>query len=101
LISKGVARNISIGGAAAGSILVAETNRYICRAPEVPVVSKIGAGDAFTGALTLSLARGTGFDRALQWGVAAATATMSTAGTGLCALQEVEALLPLCDVQPL
>ena len=101
LISRGVARNISIGGAAAGSILVTATHRYICRAPEVPAVSKIGAGDAFTGALTLSLAQGAGLGTALQWGVAAATATMSTEGTGLCALQEVEALLPLCDVRSL
>lgn len=101
MIDRGVARNISIGGAAAGSILVTESNRYLCRAPEVPVVSKIGAGDAFVGALTLSLARGSQFDTALQWAVAAATATMSTPGTGLCALQDVEAFLPLCDVQAL
>ncbi|MGD9293762.1 MAG: 1-phosphofructokinase family hexose kinase [Roseobacter sp.] len=99
MIGRGVAHHISISGAAAGSVLVTENRRYICRAPEVPVVSKIGAGDAFVGSLTLSLARGAGFDVALQWGVAAATATMSTEGTGLCALPDVEALLPLCEVQ--
>mgnify|MGYP001826828955 CR=1 FL=1 len=99
LIARGVARAIVTGRAAEGSILVSTDACYICRAPQVPVVSKIGAGDAFVGALTLSLARGNPQDVALQWGVAAASATMATAGTGLCDLPSVEALLPRCHLE--
>jgi 6-phosphofructokinase 2 len=99
LIARGVARTIVTGRAAEGSILVSNDACYMCRAPQVPVVSKIGAGDAFVGALTLALARGHPPGEALQWGVAAASATMGTAGTGLCDLGSVKALLPQCPLE--
>ncbi|WP_260014696.1 PfkB family carbohydrate kinase [Leisingera aquaemixtae] len=73
--------------------------RFFCRAPYVAVQSKIGAGDAFTGALTLALSRGAALDQALRWGVAAASATVGTEGTALFERGAVEALLPQCEVQ--
>ncbi|MBW4706188.1 1-phosphofructokinase family hexose kinase [Roseobacter sp. YSTF-M11] len=99
LMERGVARSIVTGRGGEGSILVTAGARYLCRTPQVPVVSKIGAGDAFVGALTLSLSRGEDPDVALQWGVAAASATMGTEGTELCDRTVVEALLPLCPVE--
>jgi 6-phosphofructokinase 2 len=98
LIAAGVARNIVMGRAEEGSLFVSPDTCLLCRAPKVDVVSKIGAGDAFVGALTLSLSRGEGWDMALQFGVAAASATMKTAGTGLCDLEEVMRLLPECEI---
>ncbi len=99
LIDRGVARIIVSGRDSEGSILVTKDARYICRTPHMAVVSKIGAGDAFVGALTLSLSRGATLDVALQWGVAAASATMGTEGTGLCDRPVVEALLAHCHVE--
>jgi len=100
VIDRGVTRNIVIGRAAEGSVFVSSSARYICRVPQQgDIVSKIGAGDAFLGGLTLSLARGVAMDVALRWGAAAASATMATAGTGLCELTSVKSLLPLCEVQ--
>ena len=99
LINRGVARIIVTGRQAEGSILVTTAECYICRTPQVPVISKIGAGDAFVGALTLSLSKGDALDLALQWGVAAASATMGTEGTDLCDRSVVEALLPQCHVR--
>ena len=99
LIDRGVAGMIVTGRRTEGSILVTTGARYICRTPHVPVISKIGAGDAFVGALTLSLSRGDTPDLALKQGVAAASATMGTEGTGLCDLASVEMLLPQCHVK--
>ena len=84
LLSRGVAKTIVIGRGAEGSVLVSADHRFMCYAPVVPVRSKIGAGDAFLGALTLAFARGDLPDTALRWGVAAASATVQTEGTALC-----------------
>lgn len=98
-IARGVTQCMILGRQAEGSILVTIDACYICRTPQVPVVSKIGAGDAFTGAVTLSLSKGDPFDLALRWGVAAASATMGTEGTGLCDIEVVKSLLPQCQVE--
>jgi 6-phosphofructokinase 2 len=84
LVARGVAQTVVTGRGAEGSVLVSGDHRFFCHAPVVKVRSKIGAGDAFVGAMTLSLARGDPPDTALRWGVAAASATVSTEGTALC-----------------
>ncbi len=98
LIARGVAEIVISGRGAEGSLLVSANQRLFCKAAHVPVRSAIGAGDAFVGAMTLALARDEPLDQALQWGVAAASATVGTEGTALCDLQSVTALLPLCTV---
>jgi 6-phosphofructokinase 2 len=62
------------------------------------VRSKVGAGDSFVGGFTLALARGDDLARALQWGCAAASAAVMTDATGLCTLEDTEALLDRCAV---
>lgn len=99
LIARGVAEIVVGGRGAEGSVLATREQRFFCRAPLVEVQSKIGAGDAFTGALTLALSRGAALDQALRWGVAAASATVATEGTALFERGAVEALLPQCEVQ--
>lgn len=96
LVDRGVARIVVTGRGADGSIMVTKDQRIFCHAPKVPVRSKIGAGDAFVGAMTLSMSRGEPLARTLQWGVAAASATVSTEGTALCRLEDVQRLLSAC-----
>lgn len=84
LVARGVARTVVTGRGAEGSVLVSEDQRLICHPPTVAIASKIGAGDAFVGSMTLAMARGMDRSQALQWGVAAASATVSTEGTALC-----------------
>ena len=91
---------IVTGRGAEGSVMVTEVARYFCHAPQVPVQSKVGAGDAFVGALTLALWRGDPPDQALRWGVAAASATVGTEGTALCDLAETTRLFENCSVEP-
>lgn len=99
LIDRGVAHTIVTSRQAEGSILVTQNARYVCRAPQVTVVSKVGAGDSFVGALTLALFEGAPPQVALQWGVAAAAATMGTEGTAFRDRGAVEALVPRCHLE--
>jgi 6-phosphofructokinase 2 len=101
LVGRGVAETVVTGLGATGSLLVSARERVFCHAPQVTVHSKIGAGDALVGAFTLALSRGDAPGSALQWGVAAAAATVATEGTALCDLEAVQALLPQCRLEAL
>ena len=79
-----------------GSVLATDGQRLHSRAAEVPVRSKVGAGDTFVGAFTLAHARGETLGAALTQGVAAASAAVMTEGTALCRREDVERLLELC-----
>ncbi len=99
LLACGVAKIIVIGLGAQGSVLVAQDHRLFCHAPAVTVRSKIGAGDAFVGAMTLAMACGDPLARALQLAAAAASATVETEGTALFQARRTHALLPACRVE--
>lgn len=99
LVGRGVARIVVSGHGSEGSAMVAGDQKFFCHAPQVPVQSKIGAGDALVGAFTLSLARGEVPEQALKWGVAAAAATVGTEGTAFPELAETEALLAKCRLE--
>ncbi len=101
LVARGVAEIIVTGRGAEGSVLVSRDQRFFCHAPKVTVRSKIGAGDAFVGAMTLTLARGGTADAALRWGVAAASATVSTEATALCDLAQAQACYDQCRIDVL
>jgi 6-phosphofructokinase 2 len=101
LVARGVAKTVITGRGAEGSVLVSADHRFMCHAPVVQVRSKIGAGDAFVGALTLTLARGSSPDIALRYGVAAASATVETEGTALCDKDTAAALFAKCAIEEL
>lgn len=98
LVSAGVAQVVIVARGADGSVLVGEGLRLHCIPPAVAVVSKVGAGDSFTGAFTLALARRQALPEALQYATAAAAAAVMTPGTELCRPGDVERLLPECRV---
>ena len=98
LRDRGVAAMVAIARGADGNVLATPEALFHCRPPEVPVVSKIGAGDSFTGAFTLALAQGQPPAEALRIGTAAAAATVMSAGTGLCRAAEVMRLHPDCAI---
>jgi 6-phosphofructokinase 2 len=101
LVSRGVAKTVVTGRGAEGSVLVSGDQRFFCHAPVVKVRSKIGAGDAFVGAMTLALARGDPPERALRWGVAAASATVSTEATALCDRDAAQMCFDQCRIESL
>jgi 6-phosphofructokinase 2 len=100
LVRSGVADRVVVARDADGSVLASGAARIFCAAPDVPVKSRIGAGDSFVGALTLALSRGLPDAEALAWGVAAASAAVMTDATALCTRADVARLLPLCRSQP-
>ncbi|MFA8444210.1 1-phosphofructokinase family hexose kinase [Yoonia sp.] len=101
LVARGVAEIVVTGRGAEGSVLVSKDQRLVCHPPTVPVRSKIGAGDAYVGSMTLALARGLPLPQALQWGVAAASATVSTDGTALCDTDTASLRFAQCETEDL
>lgn len=92
LVESGMARIAVMGLGAEGSLAVSEEGAWMVKAPEVEVVSRVGAGDSLTGALTLGLARGWDTPLALAYGVAAGAAAVTTPGTHLCTASTTEEL---------
>lgn len=81
---------------AEGALMVTRDVRIRIAAPEVQVISAIGAGDSFVAGLCLALDRDEPVEVALRLGVAAAAATLLTPGTELCRKADVERLIAEC-----
>ena len=101
LVAKGVARIIIVARGPEGSVLAAEGVRLHSRAADVPVRSKVGAGDTFVGGFTLGLALNEDLPVALTRGVAAASAAVMNEGTQLCRREDAEVLIAHCKSQPI
>ena len=82
-------------------LLVTPSGRWFCAAAQVPVVSKVGAGDSFMAGFVLALAQGKPPEQALAFGVAAASAAVMTPATELCRGEDAARLLTQCPVSPL
>ena len=98
LVDQGVAQTVIVARGADGSVLVTGQNAFHAAAADVPVQSKVGAGDSFVGAYTLALAQGADPGTALQRGSAAASAAVLTGATDLCTREDTERLLPECPL---
>jgi len=96
LVVKGVAHRVIVARGAEGNVLVDASQRLFAPAAKVAVVSTVGAGDSFVGALILMLARGADVAAALAFATAAASAAVTTDATQLCRLDDVQRLLPQC-----
>ena len=89
--------------------VVASWGSHLChlRPPEVTSVNPVGAGDCLAGGLAAALAResrdstrcNTGVVDALKLGVAAGTAKVLTAETGLVRRDDIDAMLGAIDVR--
>jgi len=98
LVRRGVARRVVVARGADGNVLADADGRLFAHAAKVTVVSTVGAGDSFVGALVLMLARGAEAGTALSYACAAASAAVASDATRLCRPQDVQRLLPQCSV---
>jgi len=98
LVDKGVARIVIVARGADGSVLADKDSAWHAVNPPGPVVSKVGAGDSFVGAFTLALAGAEPVQDCLRWGVAAASAAVSTEATRLCEPDITEKNRQACTV---
>ncbi|SOC03091.1 1-phosphofructokinase family hexose kinase [Rhodobacter maris] len=93
LVHKGIAHAVVVARGADGNVLATATERWVAQAVPEKVISKVGAGDSFVAAFTLSLGRGLALPEALRWGAAAAAAAVMTPATELCTERDVRRLL--------
>ncbi|AHH19666.1 putative hexose kinase, 1-phosphofructokinase family [Nocardia nova SH22a] len=82
LVTGGVAEIVVVSLGAEGALVVTAGRSRWFAPHTVPVRSGIGAGDAMVGGITVGLTRGFDIDDAVRLGVAAATAALTTSGTG-------------------
>ncbi len=100
-VAAGAAETVVVARGPDGSVAATRDARWHVEAADVPVISKIGAGDSFVGAFTLALSRGLGLSDALAHGSAAASATVMTPGTDLCRSDDALRLVSECPVTAL
>lgn len=101
LVAGGAADRVIVARGADGSVLAMPEGCWHAMAADVPVVSKVGAGDSFVAGCTLALARGQSAPEALQIGAATASAAVMTPATDLCRREDAEALIPACSLTAL
>ena len=89
LVASGKVKMVAVTLGADGAILV--TKDGVLRRPTipVPVLSAVGAGDSFLGAMVWALSGGWTLEEAFRLGVAAGAAATSNPGTTLCAKDNV------------
>ncbi len=87
---------VSLGGS--GAILYREDGIWKVNVPRLPVVSAVGAGDAFLAGYVLKRTEGLSYEEALKYAGAAGAATVLTPGTQLCRREDVEALVDKIEV---
>jgi 6-phosphofructokinase 2 len=75
-----------------GVLLAASEGCIRMRSPNVPVRSKVGAGDSMVAGITLALAREYSLQEAVRFGVAAGAAAVMNPGTELCRREDTESL---------
>lgn len=90
LVNDGVTDCVALSLGADGALWVTANEVEHVPGIEVPVVSSVGAGDSLVAGTVFGLVRGQQFGDALRCGVAAATATLGSPGTGLGTRDDVE-----------
>ncbi|MCT8161899.1 1-phosphofructokinase family hexose kinase [Pseudoruegeria sp. SHC-113] len=102
LCARGAAETVILARGAEGAVIAqADGTAMACGNAQVPVASKVGAGDSFVGGFTLALSRGLSAIEAVRHGNAAASAAVMTPATDLCRAEDVAACLPQCTLRAL
>ena len=94
MVATGQAQVVVLSLGDQGALLAASGTSWHAPALRVPVLSATGAGDSFVGAMVWALNRQAGLAEAFRYGVAAGSAALLSAGTGLCSQADVERLYP-------
>ena len=100
IVAAGAAEIVALSLGHEGALMVTQDGAW--RAPALPVqiVSAVGAGDSFLGAMVWALASGQSLVEGFRWGVAAGSAALLTPGTELSHADDIRRLLPDVTVTP-
>jgi len=97
LIDRGGAEVVLVSLGRGGALVVTGDGAHRLAAPQVPVRSKVGAGDSMVGGVISALLNGAPVIEAARHGVAAGAAAVMSEGTDLCRREDVERLLAEVD----
>lgn len=100
LVRRGVARRVIVARGADGAVYADADQRLHASGLDVPVKSKVGAGDSFMGAFALGLARNDPPAQALALASAAAASSVTTEATKLCRRVDVDRMARDIRVTP-
>lgn len=100
LVTEGKAETVALTLGHLGALLVTRDTMWFAPPLDIPVASAVGAGDSFVGGLVWAWQQGLPLDQAFAWGVAAGSAALLTAGTGLARSEDVRRLFAQVQVQP-
>jgi 6-phosphofructokinase 2 len=92
LVERGEAEVVVVSLGAGGVLVVTGSGAERIASPDVPIQSRVGAGDSMVAGMTLALARGEDIVTAVRFGVAAGAAAVMTPGTELCRREDTERL---------
>ena len=84
-----------------GALLVTRDAMWSAPPLDIPVASAVGAGDSFVGGLVWALQQGQPLEQAFTWGIAAGSAALLSAGTGLSGPDDIRRLQPQVAVRRL
>ncbi len=90
VIVSGACEAMAVSMGADGAMLVTATEQYHAVAPKAPLLSTVGAGDSMVAGILASLTKGWGWEKVLQYGVAAGSAATLHKGTELCKIEDTE-----------
>jgi 6-phosphofructokinase 2 len=100
LVAEGKSEIVALTLGHLGALLVARDAMWFAPPLDIPVASAVGAGDSFVGGLVWAWQHGMPLDQAFAWGVAAGSAALLTAGTGLARPDDVRQLFAQVQVRP-
>lgn len=100
LLEKNAVEHLIVTLSRGGAVLVSNGQSPVFfKAPQVPIISHVGAGDGFVSALTYQLAQGADLTTATRYGVAAATVVIQTEGNQLTDFNKLTETVELIEEQ--
>jgi 6-phosphofructokinase 2 len=90
LIERGITQAVVVSLGSKGALLATSEGSQRYSAIPVHAVSGVGAGDAMVAAITVGLSAAWPLEKAVRYGIAAATAKLLTPGTAACTRADVE-----------
>ena len=100
IVMKGV-KVVVVSLGKRGALFVTKEDAFHITTPNVPVRSKVGAGDSLIGGFALGLSRKMSLREAARLGIAASTSAVMTQGTKLCRKEDIPELLPKIKIHSL
>jgi 6-phosphofructokinase 2 len=101
LIEKRAVQTVALTLGHLGALLVTQRQEFYAPALPITPVSVVGAGDSFLGAMVWSLHAAQSIEEAFRHAVAAGSAALLSAGTGLCKAEDMRRLYPQVHLQRL